>query len=74
MSTKPPAPTESSEAVPTTVRLEPTVIAKLERIRKATSLTKGALMKLAVNAFCDHVERTGKLPAAAARRSLKAAK
>jgi predicted DNA-binding protein len=47
---------------PTTFRLDQEQVDKLDAIRANVPLTRNGLVSLAVEAFLDFVERTGKLP------------
>jgi hypothetical protein len=56
------ATTEKPPEKPTTVRLGEAQAEAISRICKICNITQSALINLAVSAFADHVERTGKLP------------
>lgn len=71
-----PDPTQSPppSALPsrtTSIRLAETDHDAIARICKATRLSVNAVVALALNAFVDHVDRTGKLPAPGLRRTVR---
>lgn len=47
---------------PTSVRLTRSLNLKLESLGNQTSVSRSALIGLAITSFVDYIERTGKLP------------
>jgi hypothetical protein len=54
--------TTTKPSKPTTFRIGEDQITALDIITETVELSRNSLVRLAISAFLDHVDRTGKLP------------